>query len=327
LSTTADTEIFLLADPSPALRRRVLTELLEVPEDDGEVSDLTDRLESHGQIAELLAVESRGLRDLSFQLCRLAYAGLTRKHPRVEELAERLLDAQQDDGSFPLEAFVGRDSVYDMIPLQTSLPLRGLAAVGYARDPRVESGYEWLLAQRLDDGAWPMGEAAGQRGYIAGYRRLPGSPGCRANTTGALAALAPHPELAGSEAAHRALDLLLQRETRDEATIGWEVGRLVGVEAPTGFVTFYARFDLAFLLELATHCGASADDPRVTGLVEFLLDRRNANGLWEHPVHPELGRWLTFDLLLSLRRLAGGDWVGLAPQVPFRAYRQTPRRY
>lgn len=327
MSTTADTEIFLLADPSPALRRRVLTELLEVPQDDGEVSDLTNRLESHGPVAEVLAGESRGLRDLSFQLCRLAYVGLTREHPRVEELAERLLDVQQDDGSFPLEAFVGGDSVYDMIPLQTSLPLRGLGAVGYASDPRVERGYEWLLAQRLDDGAWPMGEAAGQRGYIAGYRRLPGSPGCRANTTGALAALALHPELAGSDAARSALDLLLQRETRDESTIGWEVGRLIGVEAPTGFVTFYARFDLAFLFELATRCGASAEDPRVTSLVEFLLERRNEHGLWEHPVHPELGRWLTFDLLLSLRRLAGGDWVGLAMQVPFRAYGKEPRRY
>jgi hypothetical protein len=327
MSATADTEIFLLADPSPALRRRVLTELLDVPDDDDEVSDLTTRLASYGPIAELLAVESQGLRDLSFQLCRLAYLGLTREHARVEELAERLLARQQDDGAFPLEAFVGRESVYDMIPLQNSLPLRGLAAVGYAGDPRVERGYEWLLGQRLDDGAWPMGEAAGQRGYIAGYRRLPGSPGCRANTTGALAALALHPEHAGSDAARSALDLLLQRETRDESTIGWEVARLVGVEAPAGFVTFYARFDVAFILELATRCGASAEDPRVTSLVEFLLERHSENGVWEHPVHPELGRWLTFDLLLSLRRLAGGDWVGLAMQVPFRAYGKTPRRY
>jgi hypothetical protein len=327
VSTTADTEIFLLADPSPALRRRVLTELLDVSADDPEVSDLANRLASHGPIAKLLAVESRGLRDLSFQLCRLAYAGLARDHPRVAELAERLLDAQQDDGSFPLEAFVGRDSAYDMIPLQNSLPLRGLAAVGYASDPRVEKGYEWLLAQRLDDGAWPMGEAAGQRGYIAGYRRLPGSPGCRTNTTGALAALALHPQLAGADAARSALDLLLQRETRDESTIGWEVGRLVGVEAPAGFVTFYARFDLAFILELATRCGASPSDPRVTSLVEFLLERRSENGLWEHPIHPELGRWLTFDLLLSLRRLAGGEWIGVAMQVPFRAYGKARRRY
>ena len=305
----------------------MLRELLDIGPDDEELSDLTSRVAGYAPIAALLAAEPSNLRDRSFQLCRLAYAGLTREHPRIEELAEHVLEAQQPDGSFPLEAFVAADTVYDIIPLQTSLPLRGLAAVGYATDPRAERAYEWLLDQRLDDGAWPLGEAAGQRGYIAGYRRLPGSDGCRANTTGALAALALHPERAGSEASRAALDLLLQRETRDESTIGWEVARLVGVEAATGFVTFYARFDLAFVLELASRCGASLDDPRVASLLHYLLERRGANGLWQHPTRPELGRWLTFDLLLSLRRLAHGDWIGVAMQIPFRAYGKRRRRY
>ena len=38
---------------------------------------------------------------------------------------------------------------------------RGLAAAGYAEDPRAERAYEWLLGQRLDDGAWPTGRASG----------------------------------------------------------------------------------------------------------------------------------------------------------------------
>jgi hypothetical protein len=99
------------------------------------------------------------------------------------------------------------------------------------------------------------------------------------------------------------------------------------MEAPTGFVTFYARFDLAFVLELATRCGASRDDARVVDLVEFLLGLRGENGLWQHPTYPELARWLTFDLLLSLRRLEAGDWIGLAPRTPFRAYPKRRRRY
>jgi hypothetical protein len=105
------------------------------------------------------------------------------------------------------------------------------------------------------------------------------------------------------------------------------VARLTGVEPPTGFVTFYARFDLAFVLELAARCGAARDDARVAGLVDFLLGLRGENGLWQHPSYPELARWLTFDILVNLRRLEAGDWVGLAPRTSFHAYPKRRRRY
>lgn len=319
MSAVADVELLLLSEPSPALRRRVLTELLDASDDDAEVRELTTLVHRDPSLDE----RPTDLRRAAFQLCRLAYAGIGRDHPRVRELAEDVFAGQRADGSFPLP----REGMYSTMPLQTALPLRGLAAAGYAEDPRAERAYEWLLDQRLDDGAWPVGVAHGQKGYIAGYRRLPGSPGCRANTTGALAALALHPTRAGSEAARRPLDLLLQRETRDEWAIGSEVARLAGLEPPTGFITFYARFDLAFLLELAGRCGAARDDPRVDDLVDFLLGLRGDNGLWQHPVHPELSRWLTFDILRSLRRLEGGDWIGLAPRTEFRAYAKRRRRY
>jgi hypothetical protein len=123
------------------------------------------------------------------------------------------------------------------------------------------------------------------------------------------------------------LDLLLQRETRDEWTIGYEVARLVGTERARGFITSYARFDLAFLLSLASLAGASGDDQRVADLVRFLEGLRGPRGLWAHPSHPELSRWLTFDIMLSLDRLAGGEWLGVAPRVPFRAYPRRKRRY
>lgn len=93
------------------------------------------------------------------------------------------------------EAEAPRDG-YAMMPLQTALPLRGLAACGFSGDPRAERAYDWLLAQRLPDGAWPTGLArSGVYGYVAGYRRMPHSRwGCRSNTTGALLCLALHPQ-------------------------------------------------------------------------------------------------------------------------------------
>ena len=334
----------LLCDASPVLRYRVLTELLDVAPSDPEVAELDAARSASPEITELLAAEPADLKDVVWTLCRLAYHGVDRAHPRVAALAERLFGHQDADGSFPLEAFRHTDT-YSTMPLQTSLPLRGLAAAGYAEDPRAERAYEWLLGQRLDDGAWPTGRASGQTGYVAGYRRLPGSSGCRANTEAAIAALVLHPDRARSRDTRRALDLLLQRETRDEWALGTEVSRLRGLDRPAGFLTFYARFDLAFVLDLAARAGATLEDARVADLAEFLQQRRGAAGLWEHPTHPELSRWLSFDLMLCLRRLTGGPsadpvggsasgsadgstgWAGTAPRLPFRPYRPAPRRY
>jgi hypothetical protein len=321
-----DATPLLLADPSPALRLRVLTELLEVDPSDPEVVDLVRRRDAMPDVSELLDGTDE-LKPMAWSLCRLAHLGLDRGHHGVATLAERIFDRQDPDGSFPLKAFerTGRDSRYEMIPLQVSLPLRGLAAVGYATDPRAERAYEWLLQQRLEDGAWPLGSAAGQPGYIAGYRKLPGSKGCRVNTQAAIACLVLHPRRRTSDDTRRALDLLLQRETREEWSLGTEVARLVGVEPATGFVTFYARYDLAFVLDLVSRAGASVEDPRVGRLVAFLESLRGPHGLWEHPGHPEVGRWLTFELISSLRRLEVGEWIGTAPRTPFRAYRRTFR--
>lgn len=311
----------LLADPSPALRLRVLTELLDVPADDPEVRDLAARRNRMPQVEVLLTTDPRDLRHLCWTLCRLGFLGLDRTDRRVAALAERVLERQSRDGSFPIMAFYRGtgESRYSIIPLQASVPLRGLVSVGYATDARAERAYDWLLDQRLDDGAWPMGIASGQPGYIAGYRRLPGSKGCRVNTEAALAALAFHPDRRTSDAARAGLNVLLQRETRDEWAIGTEVARLTGTDEVPGFITSYARYDLAFVLELASRIGASAEDPRVGDLVAFLNARRGAAGLWEHPERPDLSRWLTFDILLSLRRLEAGDWTGGAPRLPFRA--------
>ena len=155
-------------------------------------------------------------------------------------------------------------------------------------------------------------------GYIAGYRRLPGSSGCRVTTEAAIAALALHPERRRSPETRRALDLLLQRETRDEWALGSEVERLSGTGVVPGFVTAYARFDLA-LRARARDAGGRRARRR-----QGRLDRRVPRGRAAGPPAcgstrpgPELSRWLTFELLLSRRRLAAGDWAGTAPSLPF----------
>src|SRR5262249_23720556 len=120
---------------------------------------------------------------------------------------------------------------------------------------------------------------------------------------------------------------LLARESREPATLGWEVSRLTGLERASGRFTFYVTHDMALLLDLASRCGVSLKDRRVRELVGYLESLRGPFGLWQHAAHPQLSRWLTFDLECSLRRLADGDWVGNEEPAPARQQDARRRRY
>ncbi|MGC9468177.1 MAG: hypothetical protein ACP5HS_06280 [Anaerolineae bacterium] len=336
----------LLADRSACLRWLVLRELLAAPESDPEVHELVALRERDSLVAPLLAAQDedgawrRGdpawqgdaRRITTLALMRLGYLGFSADHPAVVAGAAYLFSLQREDGAWSATQVPDEDEEgegYSMIPLQTALPLRALAMCGYATDPRAERAYEWLMAQRLEDGAWPTGIAGGGTyGRVAGYRRLPHSRwGCRSNTTGALLCLAHHPERRTGSEAQGALDLLLGRETRERSTLGFEVARLIGVEPTRGFMTFYGRFDLAQVLDLCWRVGASLDDPRVTDIVQFVRDQRGPYGLWDIEP-PQATRWVTFDLLRSLSCLDEmGDWLSREPRTPFQTYPKTPRRY
>ena len=347
----------LLADPSPCLRWLVLTELLGRSDEDAEVRELDAMREQDPLVADLFRTQAddgswtadgllwqgNRLRATWLALVRLGYLGFGKsgmsgaEHPAVRRGAAYLYAQQLEDGSWPLPGRVdeqgprvsaesGAREGYSMVPLQTALPLRALAACGYAGDARTERAYDWLLAQRLQDGAWPTGKAGDVYGYVAGYRRLAHSRwGCRSNTTGSLICLALHPQRQASVEARRALDLLLGRETRERQPLGFEVARLVGGEPVRGFFTFFARFDLALILDLCWRIGASPEDERVADLAEYVWSEQGAYGLWEYGSRPQVSRWVTFDLLRSLSQLGssqrpmlGNEWQSDEPRTPFR---------
>ncbi len=221
------------------------------------------------------------------------------------------------------------DVKYHMIPLQTALPLLGLAWAGYATHPDAERAYDWLLAEELSEGGWPSGRHADQYVFAGGYRRLAHSKfGCRTNTTAAVSALALHPERRTGLSAQRGLDLLLAHEGRQAHTLGFEVARIIGAEPPRGAFTYYKQYDIAQILDLSWRIGAGLEDPRVAANVEFVRELQGPYGLWPYPRHPELSRWVSFDLLRSLSRLdRETDWFSMQPRTPFQAYPKKPPRY
>jgi hypothetical protein len=339
----------LLTDPSPCLRWSVLTELLDRPADDLEVLELgalknsdpflrqlADRQDTDGSwgAGDVVGSPHNRLLTTSQALLRLGMIGFDKRHPVVSKAADYLFEQQHPDGSWPLpdqfdDTF--ENESYSMIPLQTALPLRALAACRFATDPRAEKAYDWLIEQRLEDGAWPTGLAAGSLGRVAGYRRLPHSRwGCRANTTAALCCLALHPKRRLGEAAQRALDLLLGRETQEASNLGFEVARTIGFEPYRGFLTYFAKFDPGLVLWLCARIGASTDDLRVEHLVDFIRMQQGPYGLWVYVRQPQASRWVTFDLLRSLKMIDNGrDWVSLEPPTPFKPepYGKRPSRY
>jgi hypothetical protein len=342
----------LLADPSPSLRLLVLRHLLNRPESDHEIQELKGLQENDPYIIRFLDLQNqdgsfRGgeggggilgtIRLTAQALMGLGYMGLGPDHPAVKRGAEFLFAQQGSDGGFPLVTqgavldggMLDEDVKYHMIPLQTVLPLLGLAWAGYATDPRAERAYDWLLAEELEGGGWPSGRHADQYVFAGGYRRLAHSKfGCRTNTTAAVAALALHPTRRTSPSARRGLDLLLAHEHRPAKALGFEVARIIGTEPPRGAFTYFRRYDLAQILDLSWRVSASLEDPRVADNVAFVQELQGPYGLWEYERHPEVSRWVTFDLLRSLSRLdQETDWFSMEPRTPFQAYPKKAKRY
>jgi hypothetical protein len=337
----------LLADPSPNLRLLVLRDLLGRGDDDQELQELEALRESDPIVENTLAFQEpdgswrsgvgggeswQRIRTTSQALLVLGYLGFGPEHPAVQQGGEYLFSQQEPDGSWPLprsKAERELGEAYSMIPLQTGLPLRALAAAGFARDLRAEKAFEWLLDRRLPDGAWPSGVMGGKNVFPAGYRRIAHSRfGCRTNTTFALSALAHHPQRRTSPAARRALDLLLAHETHQASNVGYEVARTIGVERARGFFTHFARYDVGLVLDLCWRVGASLEDGRVAAMACFVQDLQGPFGLWVYASRPEASRWVTFDLLRSLSRIdARGNWVSLEPRTPFQPYPKVPKRY
>ena len=243
----------LLADPSPSLRLRVLRDLLDRSESDDEVQELKEFQETDPYVTRFLDLQNedgsfRGgeggggilgaIRLTAQALMGLGYLGLGPDYPAVRRGAAFLFAQQMADGAFPLVTqgavmdggVLDEDVKYHMIPLQTALPLLGLAWAGYALDPRAERAYDWLLAEELEQGGWPSGRHADQYVFAGGYRRLAHSKfGCRTNTTAAVSALALHPTRRAGQSAQRGMDLLLAHDRRPAGALGFEVARIIGV--------------------------------------------------------------------------------------------------
>lgn len=186
-----------------------------------------------------------------------------------------------------------------------------------------------MTERQMEDGAWPTGMANGVYGYVAGYRRIPHSRwGCMSNTTAAVTCLSLHEKRRKSVAARRGLDLLLGRETRERQHLGHDIARTIGFEPSTGFITYYARFDNAHIIKLCSRLEAATHDTRIKDLIDYIIGEQGKYGLWNCINKPQATKWITYDILLSLRGiLPVSDWESFEPRTPFQPYPPKRKRY
>lgn len=337
----------LLADRSASLRYLVLVDLLNRDQEDLEVKELLELRKDDPFVKKIMKLQNSdgswrsedgnsdswdNIKFTSEALLSLGYMGYDAGYEAVQRGAEYLFACQNNDGSWCLPRTKSEREfreVYSLIPLQTAIPVRGLAAAGYAADSRTEKGYDWLLSIRLDDGSWSSGLKGDVPVFPAGYRRLAFSRfGCRTNTSLVMSALGYHPRRCESEAAKIGLDMLLAQEVEQSTAMGLEVARMIGAEKRRGFFTYFARHDSAFLLDLCWRIGANAGDERVKLIIEKIQSQQNEFGTWKYMEKPAASRWVTFDLLRSLSRIdQGKDWKSSLPRIDFQPYPKKGRRY
>lgn len=339
----------LLADTSANLRYLVLTELLYCRETDTEVistkalrkediivKELFNQQNADGSWTPGIIYNSNN-RSVFQTTCdimrRLGYLGFDSSDHIVAKAAEYIFSQQNPDGSWTnsLRTLDGvPPTEINYLPLHTALPLRALVSCGYAEDKRSLKAFDLLLERQLPDGAWPTGKAGGGVNmYRAGYRKLPLSRfGCRSNTTGVLSCLAYHPKLKHSEEARKGMEHLLSCQTYDRQTLGFEVARIVGFEGTSGTLTYYAKLDQLLTLDLSWRMGVSRDDKRLDNIVKFVTKSVTKFGLLLYKPNQVASRWISFDMLRSLRKLKiEDDWFPQNLEVPFQRYPKIKKRY
>ena len=205
--------------------------------------------------------------------------GFTRQHPQAERAAEFLFSCQTDDGD--IRGFLANQYA----TYYTGAVMSLLIHAGYAGDPRIEKGFQWLLAMRQDDQGWTIPLLTHKLDRTTQYRLTseyaePLEPD-RAkpfshNWTGmVLRAFAAHSTYRQSQAARVAAGLLKSRFFQRDSCASYEAA------------SYWVRFDYPFwwnhlvaALDSLSLIGLPKNDADVTRALQWLVDHQREDGLW-----------------------------------------------
>lgn len=202
----------------------------------------------------------------------------TRKSTALAKAAEYLFSCQTTEGD--IRGFIGNQYA----TYYTGYVLSLLMKAGYAGDPRVERGMQWLLQMRQDDGGWTVPI---QTHYFDGKTmyRLTGSyaepvepdrtqPFSHIGTDMVLRAFAAHPAYCKSTEARHAGGLLKSRFFKPDVYTSYGAARYW-----TRFVHWWPN--LLTAMESLVQIGFTAGDPDMQKGLQWFFDNRKEDGLWD----------------------------------------------
>lgn len=272
---TAEVTDWLLGADQPAMRYLALTELLERPEDDGEVQEARERIPKRGWAADILARQNPAgwwvsreslyrpkYLSTNWMLLILSDLGVTRDDPRVAKACSLWIrQFSKEDGGFAMEG-----SKKSHLCTAGNMA-RALVRFGYAEHPKVRSAFEWLVKNRDKNGGWSC--------FGSGRNLDSWEP---------LSAFAVYPRekwTAGmTRAVEMAAEFFLQREMHKQ---GAHYEPWYRFHYP---VHYY--YDLLVGLDFMTAL-RYGDDPRLRHAISHLKEKRRADGRWNlDALHPDL---------------------------------------
>lgn len=240
--------------------------------------------------------------------------GFTRQHPRVEKAAEFIFSCQSEAGDLR-GILANQYATY-----YTGAIMALLIQAGYADDPRIERGFQWLLSMRQSDGGWTIPLLTHKFDRATQYRLTSEfAPPVEPNrskpfshhwTGMVLRAFAVHPVYGNSAAALTAANLLKSRFFQPDVYTSYQsAGYWVRFEYP-----FWWN-NLLTALDSLSRIGLSEEDEHIRLAVRWLVDHQGESGLWrasymkageeekETAQVEEMKRWISLAICRVLRRL------------------------
>ena len=206
--------------------------------------------------------------------------GFTRQHPQAAQAAEFLFTCQTLEGD--IRGFLANQYA----TYYTGAIMALLIQAGYANDPRIEMGFQWLLKMRQDDQGWTVPLITHKLDRATQYRLTSEfaqpleperSKPFSHNWTGMiLRAFAVHPQYRYSEAAQVAARLLKSRFFQpDSYTSYQEASYWLRFEYPFWWNNLVSALDSLSLI------GLSSDDEQINLALNWLVEHQGKDGLWK----------------------------------------------
>ena len=234
--------------------------------------------------------------------------GLNKRHSAIRAAAEYLFSHQTEKGDFA-RGILGNQYA----PYYSAAIMELLIKTGYDTDPRIDRGFQWLLAVRQNDGGWaiPFRTVGAKFGGRTNWARILNAdtispdlskPFSHMVTGMVLRAFAAHRKYRTSVAASTAGKLLVSRFfKRDTYPDRQSVAFWTKFSYPFWFTDLLSALDSLSLM------GFTRDDSQINRALNWFVAKQKKNGVWKLPIlrgkDKDLPLWISLAICRVFRRL------------------------